>query len=278
MIGCAVPSPHSERGRGRAKAGETMLRRQTQDLHAVFSQAIVGISRIDTAGRFTLCNPRFCEIVRRSSDALLRQQIQAIVDPDDQPQMLELLGQAIGTGKEFVTRSATCCPATRACGSNTVSRPLISAARSVISWWSWRISPTVVSRSSSCAASMTSWSGESHERTRLELRATNDALNGEIEHRNRVEATLKRDIAQRRAAQRALADSERRFRLLVQGVTDYAIFMLDPDGCVTNWNTGAQRIHQYSEAGDRRPAFRPLLHRGGAAARRTGARASCCRL
>jgi len=44
----------------------------------------------------------------------------------------------------------------------------------------------------------------------------------------------------------ALLEAERHFRILVQGVTDYAIFTLDSDGCVTNWNTGAQRIHQYS--------------------------------
>jgi PAS domain-containing protein len=40
--------------------------------------------------------------------------------------------------------------------------------------------------------------------------------------------------------------SERRFRLLVEGVTDYAIYMLDPDGTVTNWNAGAQRIKGYA--------------------------------
>ncbi|HEV2100040.1 MAG TPA: PAS domain S-box protein [Stellaceae bacterium] len=42
--------------------------------------------------------------------------------------------------------------------------------------------------------------------------------------------------------------SEERFRLLVQGVIDYAIFMLDPDGSVTNWNLGAERIYGYSAA------------------------------
>ena len=42
-----------------------------------------------------------------------------------------------------------------------------------------------------------------------------------------------------------LMDSERRFRLLVEGVTDYAIYMLDPDGIVTNWNRGAERIKGY---------------------------------
>jgi PAS domain S-box-containing protein len=43
-----------------------------------------------------------------------------------------------------------------------------------------------------------------------------------------------------------LYESERRFRLLVEGVVDYAIFMLDPDGFVTNWNSGAERIKGYA--------------------------------
>src|SRR5882672_1982975 len=44
----------------------------------------------------------------------------------------------------------------------------------------------------------------------------------------------------------ALHHSEERFRLLVEGVKDYAIFMLDPDGHVASWNTGAQRIYGYT--------------------------------
>ncbi len=44
----------------------------------------------------------------------------------------------------------------------------------------------------------------------------------------------------------ATFDSERRFRLLVQSVTDYAIYMLDPTGKVTNWNAGAERIKGYA--------------------------------
>ena len=43
-----------------------------------------------------------------------------------------------------------------------------------------------------------------------------------------------------------LNESEHRFRLLVEGVIDYAIFMLDPHGFVTNWNRGAERIKGYS--------------------------------
>jgi len=59
-------------------------------------------------------------------------------------------------------------------------------------------------------------------------------------------AKITRDMTEKRATQQALLESEQRFRILVQGVTDYAIFMLDPEGRVTNWNAGAARIKGYS--------------------------------
>jgi PAS domain S-box-containing protein len=58
-------------------------------------------------------------------------------------------------------------------------------------------------------------------------------------------AKITRDISERRAAQDALAQSERQFRLLVAGVMDYAMVMLDPNGVVTNWNVGAEHITGY---------------------------------
>jgi PAS domain S-box-containing protein len=60
-------------------------------------------------------------------------------------------------------------------------------------------------------------------------------------------AVADRWLAERTASQKvALRDSEERFRLLVQGVTDYAIYMLDREGRVTNWNSGAERIKGYT--------------------------------
>ncbi|WP_425324337.1 PAS domain S-box protein, partial [Methylobacterium frigidaeris] len=63
-------------------------------------------------------------------------------------------------------------------------------------------------------------------------------------------AAIDRRVSQRAAREAAaLRASEERYRLLLQSVTDYAIFMLDRDGVVANWNSGARRIKGY-EAGE----------------------------
>ena len=98
----------------------------------------------------------------------------------------------------------------------------------------------------------------------------------EIAARKHAEQELQRlnETLEQRVRERAeqlcrelnkLEETERRFRLLVEAVTDYAIFMLDPAGNVVNWNQGAERIKGYSTGGNHRPALLALLYRGGSA-------------
>jgi PAS domain S-box-containing protein len=68
------------------------------------------------------------------------------------------------------------------------------------------------------------------------IRQLNETLEQRVEQRSQV---IRQAFTELRA-------SEERFRLLVQGVADYAIFMVDPNGFVTNWNAGAARIKGYT--------------------------------
>src|SRR5688572_18018861 len=59
---------------------------------------------------------------------------------------------------------------------------------------------------------------------------------------------ITRDLSQRRDQEERLRRSEERFCLLIEGVQDYAIYMLNPEGMVTSWNPGARRIKGYDAA------------------------------
>ncbi len=79
-------------------------------------------------------------------------------------------------------------------------------------------------------------------RAEEEIRKLNEELEGRVAERT---AELEAAVARLQSSERNLRQSEERFRLLVEGVEDYAIFMLDPQGRITTWNLGAERIKGY---------------------------------
>ena len=88
--------------------------------------------------------------------------------------------------------------------------------------------------------------GRLYQTGQRELTARKEAEEKLQELNRNLEARIEERVREEAASMTKLEDTERRFRILVEGVTDYAIFMLDPEGIVTNWNPGAQRIKGYS--------------------------------
>ena len=82
------------------------------------------------------------------------------------------------------------------------------------------------------------------KRAEEEVRKLNEELEDRVAERT---AELDDAVARLQSSERTLRESEERYRLLVEGAKDYAIFMLDPEGRVTNWNEGARRLFGYEE-------------------------------
>jgi PAS domain S-box-containing protein len=235
-LGLALSADEAERQRS-----EGRLRREAQNLRAMFSQAVIGVAQIDSRGQCTLVNDRFCELVQRPSTELLLMPIHDLIDPDDLPRMANLLEHAVRTGEGFAIEARVMLPdeKRRWIRSNIAAMPdprgavhhLVVVAEDVTD--RRRAEEDLVKTVQDREATLTS---------------TSIVLHSEIEQRKRVEEALRHDVAERRKTEEALMESEWRFRMIIQGVTDYAIYMLDRKGRITNWNLGAQRIHQYTAA------------------------------
>jgi PAS domain S-box-containing protein len=83
------------------------------------------------------------------------------------------------------------------------------------------------------------------KRAEVAIRQLNKNLEDRVRERT---SQLENSIAELETSQQEMRESEERFRLLVENVSDYAIFMLDPEGRIVSWNEGAERIQGYKAA------------------------------
>ena len=246
MIGSSVPSLAVSADAAVRNRIEAKLRQQEHVLRAMFSQAVVGIVQFDAAGCLNLVNNRFCEIARRPLAELLRMRIHDLTDPEDLPYLLHLLEHAVRTGEGCAVEVRHVLPDGSRLWVRISVSPIVDHGGAIRQLMA--VVEDVAARrhaEQNLQHAHDELQKAVHERSAA-LRKAHEVLHTEIAQRKRLEAALKDDIAERRKTQEALLESEWRFRLVIQGVTDYAIFMLDCEGYITNWNMGAQRIHQYS--------------------------------
>ena len=83
------------------------------------------------------------------------------------------------------------------------------------------------------------------KRAEVAIRQLNKNLEDRVRERT---SQLENSIAELETSRQEMRESEERFRLLVENVSDYAIFMLDPEGRIVSWNEGAERIQGYKAA------------------------------
>jgi PAS domain S-box-containing protein len=225
---------------------QAKLRMRERNLRALFGHADVGIAQIDTSGRFKLVNTRYSEIFNRSGAELLQLQIQDVLQVQDIAQLVASLERIIQSREALILENRIALPN----GTSVTVRSNIAAMSEASGPARYLVA---------IAEDITSYRDTEHrllgERQSLSdtvqerstaLQQARHALETEIEERKLVEGALRHDIAERRKTHEALVESEWRFRTVIQGIADYAIFLLDQDGCITEWNAGAQRILQYS--------------------------------
>ncbi len=225
---------------------QSKLRLRERNLRALFSHADVGIAQIDTTGNFKLVNGRYCDLFDRTGADLLQSRMQDVLQLDDDSNLLASLKHVVESGERLVIENKIVLPngkrqrirsdiAAMSDASGSV-RYLVAIAEDVTAD---RDAHDDLIREHQDLL-------ETIEERTAALHKAHQALEAEIQERQLVEGALRHDIAERRKTHEALLESEWRFRTVVQGITDYAIFLLDQDGCITEWNVGAQRIHQYS--------------------------------
>src|SRR5262249_30340712 len=202
------------------RAAEARLRRREQGLRALVSEALVGVAEADATGRFTLVNDRFCALARRSAGELLTMRLQDIFEHED----VDPVAYATNTRQGFVVESRYARP--------DGSRIWVRSNVSVLTDQEGKVSRIVT-----IAEDVSARRAEEEDLRRAydeldnllagrtaTLEERTGALQAENAKRKRAESVLEREVAAHRSTEDALNESERRFRLFIEAIPDYAFF------------------------------------------------------
>jgi PAS domain S-box-containing protein len=185
---------------------------------ATFEQAAVGIALVGLKGEWLKLNRKYCEILGYTPDELMGMTFQDITHTDDL-QVDERLYQKLLDGE---------------IGHYTMEKRYLRKDGLIV-WVNLTVSMVLDEQNSSLYAIAVAEDIMDRKQAQDELQL----LTQELEQRV-CERTL-----QLETVNAALKTNEERFRLLVETVKDYAIFMLDPNGLILTWNKGAERIEGY---------------------------------
>jgi PAS domain S-box-containing protein len=195
------------------RRAEEALRASEAELRALFAAMTDVILVLDIEGRYLKVAPTNPSLLYKPSDELLGKTLHEVMPGEQADVFLEHIRRALQTQRPVDTEYS-----------------LLIDGREV--WFAGIVSPMQEDSVIYVARDITE-----RKRAEEELRRLNEELEEKVEERTtQLESTLV-----------DLRESEQSYRLLVESVDDYAIFMVDPSGRVADWNAGAERIFGYPE-------------------------------
>jgi PAS domain S-box-containing protein len=195
------------------RQAEEALRTSEAELRALFAAMTDVILVLDIEGRYVKIAPTNSSLLYKSPDELVGKTLHEVMPSDQADVFLEHIRTTLETQHAIDTEYSL-----RIDGEEI--------------WFAGTVTPMQEDSVIYVARDITE-----RKRVEEEIRRLNEELEDKVEERTtQLESTLV-----------DLRESEERYRLLVESVEDYAIFMVDPSGRVADWNAGAERIFGYPE-------------------------------
>lgn len=231
------------------EAGPANLPGSEQAFRASLEHAPIGVFQADAQGGYCAVNERWCHIMGLSPAEAAGDGWLAAVHPEDREAVQQLWHDTIVSGKAFALEHRCRTPEGKIIWLFTSASALRDGCGATIGYLGTVVDITERRDVEEKLRQLRTVLERQVEHRTRDLVRTNRELVQQVEERTKAQEDLKRQLLRKSellATQAALLVSEEQFRLLVQSVTDHAIFMLDPNGYVATWNAGAARISGYT--------------------------------